>query len=256
MVIESKIEFFVLFFFFIFFLCNVCGTTFINTRLGHPWLLIVRWLRHDVKPETVKPHVCLYTMFFYHYLLPVMKTKKCKGKIGMIMVQATRSKERRCAQVMVMVNDKEKESVKVNMRKQGKVCDVTEQARKPVRKEMHLHDAVPLSPPPRHVRLPKPVDEDLYKIPPELLRTTKRVSYLTSPHLISRVLLIYSFIINILLVCIPNTIHIVACAEENAGFHFQVSGSCGLRFMRLQHLVYSEDMLGWFLLLPDANITV
>lgn len=80
---------------------------------------------------------------------------------------------------MVMVNDKEKEGVKVNTRKQGKVCDVTEQARKPVRKEMH----VPLSPPPRPVRLPKPVDEDLYKIPPELLRTTKRVSLLTSPQL-------------------------------------------------------------------------
>ncbi|KAK7337984.1 hypothetical protein VNO77_18578 [Canavalia gladiata] len=65
---------------------------------------------------------------------------------------------------------KEKENMKMNLRKQGKVCDVTEQGRKPVRK--HLHDAVPRSPP--HRRAPKPVDEDLYKIPPELLRTTKR----------------------------------------------------------------------------------
>ncbi|QCD77575.1 hypothetical protein DEO72_LG1g1200 [Vigna unguiculata] len=113
----------------------------------------------------VRPHRDLYAVDFKKPLrnMPPSAVKK-----------ATRSKERRCAQVMVMVNDKEKESVKVNMRKQGKVCDVTEQARKPVRKEMHLHDAVPLSPPPRHVRLPKPVDEDLYKIPPELLRTTKR----------------------------------------------------------------------------------
>ncbi|KAL2345856.1 hypothetical protein Fmac_007141 [Flemingia macrophylla] len=54
---------------------------------------------------------------------------------------------------------KEKEAAKPNMRKQGKVCDVTEQPRKP------RYDAVPRA---------KPVDEDLYKIPPELLRTTKR----------------------------------------------------------------------------------
>nr|KYP71859.1 hypothetical protein KK1_011137 [Cajanus cajan] len=46
------------------------------------------------------------------------------------------------------------------MPKQGKVCHVTEHPRKP-------YDAVP---PPRA----KPLDEDLYKIPPELLRTTKR----------------------------------------------------------------------------------
>lgn len=63
--------------------------------------------------------------------------------------------------VVVKDKDKEKECVKVNMRKQGKVCDVTEQARKPVSQA-------------RVVRLAKPVDEDLYKIPPELLRTTKR----------------------------------------------------------------------------------
>ena len=69
-----------------------------------------------------------------------------------------------------MVKEREKENVKMNMRKQGKVCDVTEQARKPVA-AMHLDDAVP--------RLPKPVDEDLYKIPPELLGTTKRVGFLT-----------------------------------------------------------------------------
>ncbi|KAH1259521.1 hypothetical protein GmHk_03G008960 [Glycine max] len=69
-----------------------------------------------------------------------------------------------------VVKEREKENVKMNMRKQGKVCDVTEQARKPVA-AMHLDDAVP--------RLPKPVDEDLYKIPPELLGTTKRVGFLT-----------------------------------------------------------------------------
>ncbi|XP_027352249.1 uncharacterized protein LOC113863057 [Abrus precatorius] len=78
--------------------------------------------------------------------------------------KGTRNRERKSANVMVKDN--------VNMRKQGKVCDVAEQARKPVvRKQSHLHDAVPRSPPPRP---PKPVDEDLYKIPPELLRTTKR----------------------------------------------------------------------------------
>lgn len=69
------------------------------------------------------------------------------------------------------------------MRKQqGKVYDVTEQRpSKSInkKKQLHMHmvvdDAVPLSPPPR--RAPKPVDEDLYKIPPELLRTTKRVCF-------------------------------------------------------------------------------
>ncbi|XP_057439595.1 uncharacterized protein LOC130731346 isoform X2 [Lotus japonicus] len=53
----------------------------------------------------------------------------------------------------------------MNMRKQqGKVWDVTEHPRK-------HHDSVP---PPAPPRAPKPVDEDLYKIPPELLRRTKR----------------------------------------------------------------------------------
>ncbi|TKY61317.1 hypothetical protein E2542_SST11167 [Spatholobus suberectus] len=106
-------------------------------------------------------------MFFY-YIIIIPGQRKHKGDVEI--VQGTRNRERRCPHVVV----KEKESVKMNMRKQGKVCDVTEQARKPVSKQMHLHDAVPRSPPPRPVRLPKPVDEDLYKIPPELLRTTKR----------------------------------------------------------------------------------
>ncbi|RDX69463.1 hypothetical protein CR513_51424, partial [Mucuna pruriens] len=81
--------------------------------------------------------------------------------------KATRNREKRCPHVVVKEKEKEKDIVKMNPRKQGKVCDVTEQARKPVNK---LNDGVPRSPPPR----PKPVDEDLYKIPPELLRTTKR----------------------------------------------------------------------------------
>jgi len=63
-------------------------------------------------------------------------------------------------------------------RKQGKVCDVTEPARKqqPTLPHCHKMDAVicpkvPLKP-------PKAVDEDLYKIPPELLRSAKRVGFL------------------------------------------------------------------------------
>lgn len=146
-----------------------------------------------MKPETA----CLFIPCFF-YLICYLRNQKVKfGNLRGMMVQAAaRNKERRCAQVMVMVNDKEKESVKVNMRKQGKVCDVTEQARKPARKEMHLHGAVPLSPPPRAVRLPKPVDEDLYKIPPELLRTTKRVSHLT---------FFYLYFYNILVLSNPDT---------------------------------------------------
>uniref|UniRef100_A0A803PU14 Uncharacterized protein n=1 Tax=Cannabis sativa TaxID=3483 RepID=A0A803PU14_CANSA len=60
---------------------------------------------------------------------------------------------------------------------QSKVCDVTDQPRKPSSKPHkaadhgHLNDAVPRRP----AKLPKPVDEDLYKIPPELLHSSKRV---------------------------------------------------------------------------------
>lgn len=80
-------------------------------------------------------------------------------------VQGMRNRERRGPHVNVKGNN-------MNMRKQqgnGKVCDVTEQPRS---KQLHQHDVVPRSAPPLK---PKPVDEDLYKIPPELLRTTKRV---------------------------------------------------------------------------------
>ncbi|XP_061342654.1 uncharacterized protein LOC133288840 isoform X2 [Gastrolobium bilobum] len=67
--------------------------------------------------------------------------------------QETRNREMRCPHVMV------------NKGKPGKVYDVMEQ---PIRKSKQLqkYDVVP--------RPPKPVDEDLYKIPPELLHTTKR----------------------------------------------------------------------------------
>ncbi|XWS57808.1 hypothetical protein CRYUN_Cryun09bG0205200 [Craigia yunnanensis] len=76
-------------------------------------------------------------------------------------------------------------------KKEGRVCDVTE----PPRKYQHQHPHhVPISKnnnnstsskqlkddvvPPKKlpVRPPKPVDEDLYKIPPELLHSSKRVS--------------------------------------------------------------------------------
>lgn len=64
------------------------------------------------------------------------------------------------------------------MRKQGKVYDETEYPRKAMNNNKTLHendvvvrkDALP-------TRLPKPVDEDLYKISPELLRKTKRVRF-------------------------------------------------------------------------------
>lgn len=70
-----------------------------------------------------------------------------------------------------MVNEKE---TTMNMRKQqGKVYDVMEHPRKQMNKNKKVHVSAPLQP----TRLPKPVDEDLYKIPPELLRTTKRVGH-------------------------------------------------------------------------------
>jgi hypothetical protein len=66
-----------------------------------------------------------------------------------------------------MMNEKEN----MNMRKQGKVYDVTTEhvyhpaARKTMNKKVVNHVNGP-------TRLPKPVDEDLYKIPPELLFCT------------------------------------------------------------------------------------
>lgn len=80
--------------------------------------------------------------------------------------KATRNRERKYQNVMV--NEKET-TMNMNMRKQqGKVYDVMEHPRKQMNKKVHV--SAPLQP----TRLPKPVDEDLYKIPPELLRTTKR----------------------------------------------------------------------------------
>lgn len=102
----------------------------------------------------VRPHHDLYAVDFHKPLRKIPPSKK-----GM---------RNRAHVVVVKDKDKEKESVKMNMRKQGKVCDVTEQGRKPM---MNVNDVVSQA---RVVRLPKPVDEDLYKIPPELLRTTKR----------------------------------------------------------------------------------
>ncbi|KAK7269095.1 hypothetical protein RIF29_21811 [Crotalaria pallida] len=89
--------------------------------------------------------------------------------------QGTRNRERRCPVAAANGMVKEKKNVNGNViisRKQGKkVYDVvTEQPRKAIRvsKQLHQHDTVPRSPP------SKPVDEDLYKISPDLLHTTKR----------------------------------------------------------------------------------
>lgn len=57
-------------------------------------------------------------------------------------------------------------------KRQGKVCDVTEPPRKPSKQLQRAHDDVP--PPMPTSRLPKPVDEDLYKIPADLLQASKR----------------------------------------------------------------------------------
>ncbi|KAI5423933.1 uncharacterized protein LOC127132175 [Lathyrus oleraceus] len=70
---------------------------------------------------------------------------------------------------------KETRNRETRMRKQGKVYDVTEYPRKAMnnkKKTLHVNDVVRKAPLP--TRLPKPVDEDLYKISPQLVRTTKR----------------------------------------------------------------------------------
>ncbi|CAI8615639.1 unnamed protein product [Vicia faba] len=85
--------------------------------------------------------------------------------------KATRIKDRRYTNA-TMVKDKE-----TRVRKQWKVYDVKEHPRKQTmnnKKTLHVNDVVCSGlqlPSKQH---PKPVDEDLYKIPPELLRTTKR----------------------------------------------------------------------------------
>ncbi|CAJ1976309.1 unnamed protein product [Sphenostylis stenocarpa] len=67
--------------------------------------------------------------------------------------QDTRNKGRRCQHVNA---------------NRGRVYDVSEQSKKPngIKKHRQVHDTVP--------RTTKPVDEDLYKIPPELLHTSNK----------------------------------------------------------------------------------
>ncbi|CAI8615637.1 unnamed protein product [Vicia faba] len=63
--------------------------------------------------------------------------------------------------------EKETRNRETRMRKQGKVYDVTEYPRKAMNKKKTSTTPLP-------TRNPKPVDEDLYKISPQLLRKTKR----------------------------------------------------------------------------------
>jgi len=75
-----------------------------------------------------------------------------------------------------------KEQRKQGSKQQGKVCDFTEQPRKQkkdgddyvIRGTEINGEFVP-----RHVKNPKPVDEDLYKIPSELIYSTKRKKKVT-----------------------------------------------------------------------------
>ncbi|KAL5566779.1 hypothetical protein UlMin_029943 [Ulmus minor] len=77
-------------------------------------------------------------------------------------VRKTRGREKRCPHVK-------------EQKKQAKVCDVTEPPRNgkphhvPHIRQTQLNDVVS-----RPHRPPKPVDEDLYKIPPELLHSSRR----------------------------------------------------------------------------------
>ncbi|ONI05082.1 hypothetical protein PRUPE_6G355600 [Prunus persica] len=65
-------------------------------------------------------------------------------------------------------------------KQQAKVCDVTQPPTKHYEYQVQQsnrtrsNDAVPRVPPRFPTRPPKPVDEDLYKIPPELLHKNKR----------------------------------------------------------------------------------
>jgi len=102
----------------------------------------------------------------------------------------------------------------------GKVYVVKEQARKTDRRRKHMQvqqdDTVP--------RTPKPVDEDLYKIPPELLHTSnKRVSHQTLFFLINVnamfVLHIYKYIsVLILYTKLFLTLFIMVLQKKIMGF--------------------------------------
>ncbi|XP_058738714.1 uncharacterized protein LOC131610708 [Vicia villosa] len=69
---------------------------------------------------------------------------------------------------------KETRNRETRMKKQGKVYDVTEYPRKQMnsKKTLDVNGVVRKSA--LQTKLPKPVDEDLYKISPQLLRKTKR----------------------------------------------------------------------------------
>lgn len=125
-------------------------------------------------PNCVVVSILLSVLFC---LCASLSVYECENKLNwsnewrMAYVQTRRNREKRCP------HGKEYGNMNINMKKQGKVWDVTEQ---PPRKRIDKNDAVPGCPPPPPPRFParppKPVDEDLYKIPPELLHSTKRVS--------------------------------------------------------------------------------
>lgn len=90
--------------------------------------------------------------------------------------QARRIKDTRYANAMV-------HHKQTTVRKQWKVYDVKEHPRKQTMNNknkvlLHVNDVVRSGDNQLASKQdPKPVDEDLYKIPPELLRTTKRVCH-------------------------------------------------------------------------------
>ncbi|XP_028790223.1 uncharacterized protein LOC114746575 [Neltuma alba] len=106
-------------------------------------------VRHSSSSGESDPHACgdrdLYALDFKHHVPPAPSSIK-------------KMRRKRSSNV--------KENGNMNMKKQGKVWDVREAPGKAGGR----NEGLPPPPP----RRPKPVDQDLYQIPPEVLRTSKR----------------------------------------------------------------------------------
>lgn len=124
-------------------------------------IIIINFLGKITKTKGKKRNILLLIM---------MIMMKCE--MGWNILQTRGREKRGCSHQQPHVKEHKKQQ-SVN-----KVFDVTEPPRKlchQQHKQPHRHDTVPRPPRLATTRPPKPVDEDLYKIPPELLRNTKRV---------------------------------------------------------------------------------
>ncbi|KAI4350138.1 hypothetical protein L6164_010647 [Bauhinia variegata] len=120
--------------------------------------------------------------------LPITQYFECARQAGLIRYGESEGDSyvgdlgfKRPASAPSAIRKNREKQVKENQRQGNrKVCDVTEPPNKPIPisngKQVHLlrNNTVNDTVPPHRPRPRPPVDQDLYEIPPELLRTTKR----------------------------------------------------------------------------------